>query len=262
MDLKRTIAINQLYPIVSSLTNSLYLDDKAMCYCFLSPASAEQFVKETPDTEVPDYRYSSLDQLKEDCFRLGASSIYVNIKSGDENKDYTEISLNPKHMELGYYNVALNRYIRLFVQTKKSKYLYAMRYCNFIIPAKFKDDSSKLVYSTVKVLKNNHQYFLAFSDKKEYEKWGADRPEWVPLRVTFQELDNICGKHGIFINPLGDKFIVSPSKLDRIRDYDDCDEGNNHLKTLERNNTGNDEYVPSFLLTMTTTNKERNKGEQ
>lgn len=202
-----------MYLIYSSLTNALYINEKRQAAAFRNIADAEGYCKKNTGLYVyKDERPAKA--LYSDSYASGAVS--VNLK--EENGEVKNIRLQEDRLERRFYNGKTNADIARYIYTKDPACLHALCKDRFIVPIKITSRPYvKAVYLTVYDKSRGDErsfYYLAFTDLKEYEKWGRGKEEWAPLMVDFRSLERIGRNHGFIINLMGIRFLLNRKKFD------------------------------------------------
>lgn len=206
-----------MHLIYSSITKSLFISENRTAIIFLDIKDAEKY----RDTNKNIYIYVDKRPKKavySDCYAAGALSIKLTWSEGKEQM----IPLQEDLLERRFYNGKANADIARYLYTKDPACLISMSEDRFIVPIKITNQPYvKAVYLTVYDRNNRSEgsqdfYYLAFTDLKEYEKWGKEKEEWKPLMVDFESLARIGKNHGFIINLMGTRFLLNKKKFEMV----------------------------------------------
>ena len=206
-----------MYLIYSSITKSLYIDEKRQAAAFLDIKDAEKY----RDANENVYIYADERTKKDiysDCYAAGALSVNIANREGKEKF----ISLREDLLERRFYNGKANADIARYAHTKDPACVLSMGKDRFIVPVKITNHPYvKVMYLTAFEKKGRTEdgrnyFYLAFTDLKEYEKWGKGKDEWSPLIVDFKSLARIGKNHGFIINLMGTKFLLNKKKFEMV----------------------------------------------
>lgn len=212
--LTKSIAVNKIICVTSTLTGRPYLDGERMGYIFFSEDAAEDFINTHPASERSGPFYTTPEEIMSRYFAAGAETVKIDTGDRTETVDLYETTLKKR-----YYNNELNACIALFKQTHLPEYLKKLAAYEFIIPARIKEEygEQKIVYATMHA--DDIYVYIAFSDLEEYEEWAGELTGWQPLVVNFDVMCQIAKEHGYVINPVGNHLKLPGDKMEKYREY-------------------------------------------
>ena len=190
-----------------------YIDDNGSTPLFLSADQAKEVLKNISDRVNIQEKVASKSEIYSLCYAVGTKQLELY---SEKEKPKTVI-LNEKMPEInkGYYNNRLNRNIVKLKETKDIKYFYDLKECNFLLPAKVKEDS-KISYAVARIeRKEEEYYYLAFSSFAEYSLWPISK-EWKLVEVNFNALASISHHHPYIINPMGKRLVLTIDQIKQI----------------------------------------------
>ena len=205
-----TLSINPVYLSVFEKTGQPYVTDDDEVFLFLKEEDAENFLKNHPGAVLKEPQYYTVEDLGALCYGAGATKIKVKIP-GKEQERSEDLTQMPKKK---YYNFPLNHDLNLLHETKKKKYLLGFIDKNFIVPVKINPDSDTdiiIEYSIAKMKDKN--YFLAFSNLDEFEKWSEKVKGFSPIEISYSELKELCNDDDCIINIFGARYILTQEKM-------------------------------------------------
>ena len=147
-------------------------------------------------------------------YGCGAERLAIRVNGETET-----VVLDAQRLQLRPYNHKLNGTIAHLKQTKKRGYLEKLAECSFIVPVRIRNSASvQMSYGIVRhKVDSIGQMYLAFSTLDEFTLWRADKEEWDPLAMSFDELYRIAKKDGVMLNPEGNRLILTPEMMSVIR---------------------------------------------
>ena len=209
----KSLESDKLYILNSKQTGKPYLDEERCCYLFRDAKDAGETQNTFPDTFVGDPWFYEREKLAALCYAAGAD--YIKLKIG---KEEAKLPLTAEIVKVGPYNHELAGVLALLKQTRQQRYLKKLALCEFIVAVKIKKNPElEIVYGIVKhTIKEVDPLYLVFSDLEEYNLWATNVPGWSPLKISCRELQRMRGKHGIMINPSGNRMILKAKDLQDI----------------------------------------------
>ena len=199
-----------MYLIFSEKTGAPYIDTDRQAWMFAEKPDAEDFVKENRATSPREYDLSWKAAVSE-CYAAGAEFI-----ADVENGDTTIKKINRDDLERRFYNGEPNANLALYVHTKENLYLQKLKSNRFILPVKIKNIPEVSVEYPIVSARRQPYMYLAFTDLTEFEKWGKDHKEWMPLMVDFSTMKHMGKKHGFLINVYGIMFKLKPEIIEKM----------------------------------------------
>ena len=166
-----------MYLIYSEKTGAPYIDTDRQAWMFAEKPDAEDFVKENRATSPREYDLSR---------------------------------------ERRFYNGEPNANLALYVHTKENLDLQKLKSNRFILPVKIKNIPEVSVEYPIVSARRQPYMYLAFTDLTEFEKWGKDHKEWMPLMVDFSTMKHMGKKHGFLINVYGIMFKLKPEIIEKM----------------------------------------------
>lgn len=208
-----TFDINQIYLLDSTKTGKPYLNEHRNCLIFVRESDAKKKQETLPDTIVSPPKYYKFADLAALCYAAGADGITLCSKDKEET-----FPLEERMLAMQPYNHELCGNLLMLKQTKKQLYLNQLAFCNFIVPVKINNgDEVEIVYGIARhTTEEVGMLYVAFSDLDEFTLWGSTVPGWQPLKTDFRGLMRICGKHGIMLNPSGNRLVLTHEQLNTI----------------------------------------------
>lgn len=214
MSIANTLSINQIYIVTFEKTGQPFITTDGDAIIYLFPDDAKRFLADNPGTALDGPDYYTAENLCSICYAAGAERIKAVMPKGEKER-YEDLSKMPRRK---FYNYSLNRCLNLLHETKKKEYLYEFKDKKFIVPVKINENSNIVIeYSIAKVQDKN--YFLAFSNLDEFAMWSSKVEGYSPLKITYDELVELCKSDDCIINIFGARYILSQDKIARIREH-------------------------------------------
>lgn len=208
--------------IMSVATGLPYLDEKYGCYFFEKKKEAIDFIEDAKIVDGIKLKYEDIKEidsyiLKKIIFQ-GAKIIIVKI---DGEPDYFDIKVSKlKIKDNSYKNSILNGLICQLKQTKKAKYLRAMRKTHFIMPIlvdKRKEGAYPSMHYIYATMGKTKPYYVLFSTLNEFENWNRNQPgKWDCIEIIMEDFNQIRLKNAVVINPMTDKLVLTGKQVDMI----------------------------------------------
>lgn len=208
--------------ITSVITGLPYLDEKYRCYIFEKKREAINFVDDAKLADGIILKYEDINEidsriLKKIVFQ-GAKILTLKF---DGEPDYLDIRVSKlKIKDNSYKNNILNGLICQLKQTKKAKYLRAMRKTHFIMPILVDNrkegayPSMHYIYATMGKTK---PYYVLFSTVDDFENWNRNQSrKWDCIEIIMEDFNQIRLKNAVVINPMTDKLVLTGKQVDMI----------------------------------------------
>ena len=212
MSIENTVSINQIYIVMFEKTGQPYITPEGDSVIYLKPEDANKFISTHPGTVLDGPNFLKTEDLCSMCYAAGATRIEMIMPKG-EQKRYEDLTKMPKRK---FYNHSLNHALNLLHETKRKEYLQELKDQNFIVPVKINNDSNIVIeYSIAKVKDKN--YFLAFSNLDEFDIWASKVQGYKPLKISYDELIELCKADDCIINIYGARYILTQDKIQIIR---------------------------------------------
>lgn len=208
-----------MFLVYSKRTKAPYIDTERQVMMFEIHDDAQKYIGENTDLYIHEDTRGARD-IFSDCYSAGAVFAYIK----KENKDGRKSRIQEEKLRLRFYNGNAAANISLYISTKDPAYLRALREDMFIVPINITNHPTvRAVYLTVynkesASEKDKDYYYVAFTDLREYEKWGREETEWAPLLVDFKSLGRIGRNHGFIINVMSTRFLLSRKKFEIAED--------------------------------------------
>ncbi|RXS72566.1 SseB family protein [Blautia faecicola] len=213
--MKEEIFKNKLFILESTKTNQPFLTQNGECLLFLDPKEATEMAKQYENVRVSDPKFYKIAEFYALCYAAGASSVVLGVGEKKENFLLDE----KRNLPHRFYNHAMVKTVALLKQYGDVAYLWRLASCQFIIPVKIKEESEsvRISYGAVRhMVETSSLLFLAFSNLEEFNLWNTSRGEWKPVLLSFRDFRKICGEHGFFLNPAGNRLIITPDLTKQI----------------------------------------------
>ena len=209
-----TLSINQIYLAIYEKTGQPYITENGDVFVYLKEEDAKRFLEENKGSALKGPDYYKVEDLSSICYGAGAEQIIVKVPGRNQERR-EDLKKMPKKK---YYNFPLNRSINLLHETKKKKYLLEMKNEKFIIQVKINSDSDIVIEYSIAKMKDKN-YFMAFSNLDEFEKWSEKVKDFNPIEISFTELAELCNEDDCIINVFGARYVLSQEKIKMIREY-------------------------------------------
>lgn len=210
-------SLNQIYLLESTKTNQPYITEDGACLFFLHEVDAQIKAQNITDVRVSTPRFYTIDVISKLCYTIGASKMVLFVKGKEE-----EFKLRESQLKCAFYNHQLASVVMQLKQTGLTKYLYDLALCEYIVPAKVQknEDEIHIKYGIVRHITNKEEIlYLAFTNLDEFAIWSTEVGEWSPLIVSYKRLRSICGNSGFFLNPRGNRLIITCNLLKMIDEH-------------------------------------------
>lgn len=212
--MKEEIFKNKLYILESTKTNQPFLTRNGECLLFLDSKEAAGMAKQYENVKVSDPKFYRIAEFYALCYAAGASSVVLEVDNKKENFLLDE----KRNLPCRFFNHTMVKTVALLKQYGDVAYLWELASCQFLIPVKIKEESEsvRISYGAVRhIVETSSLLFLAFSNLEEFNLWTS-RSEWKPVLLSFRDFRKICGEHGFFLNPAGNRLIITPDLLKQI----------------------------------------------
>lgn len=199
---------SQRFVLFSTITGAPYIDPNSAAHAYLSEEAAKK-------ADIPEAGYKRITgtpyELYYLCYKAGAHTLTWHTNTVTQTD-----ALREQDIPIEYYNHALCNVLARIKEFRKKSDMYLLGNCEFLVPAKIEKSPSlvQVIYGIAQRSQEDTEWlYLAFSTLEEYELWRSGQPEeeagrWNPLRLRFSSLREVCGRHGILLNPSGNRLVI------------------------------------------------------
>lgn len=209
--------------VIKSIATGLpYLDEKYRCYLFEKKKEAINFVDDAKMADGIILKYEDINEIDSHILKRivfqGAKFVALKL---DGEPDYFDIKVSKlKIKDNSYKNSILNGLICQLKQTKKAKYLRAMRKTHFIMPIlvdKRKEGAYPSMHYIYATMGKTKPYYVLFSTVNDFENWNRNQPgQWDCIEIIMEDFNQIRLKNAVVINPMTDKLVLTGKQVDMI----------------------------------------------
>ena len=211
---RNLLELGEYYIIMAADTKKPYIDDDRSVYIYDTIGEALAFCKTHPGT-YKDTKPVTLNQrfYCNKFYALGIEKIVLK----KVNKEAIIIPLVREDIKnRQFFNHDGNAHINCLIQSKKKKYLRALKnddlYCPLIIVPRLTKQYQILKYC--KATYNNAEYMILFSTIQEFDSWNETQgKKWKPMKTSLVKIEQ--ERHGlpVLINPFSDHLILSSQNI-------------------------------------------------
>lgn len=209
------LTLTAYYMIMSTTTDKPYMDVNGGCYLFESKGDAEGFCKGLEDKKTAiknSMNYRTLT-LCSQLYKEGFTKIIVKKTKGN----FHQVPIDVADTKRDYYNPECTRNLLMLKQTKKKKYLKALKDTVFLAPMLIETrlpGAYPTLYYSYAEFKNATRYFILFTDTTEFDNWKTKQMyNWKPMELNLAKFGRIRGDESILINPMTDKIILTHQQI-------------------------------------------------
>ncbi len=204
------------YPIYSTITGRLYMDEAKRCYLFEAEQYAKMFCRQVPGCAYRPAEYIKPAQFCTVCNTLGIKVICIKLSVSN---GFDELSVLPTDGKRQHYNAYAMKRLLLLKTTKKRKYLAELDKAKFIAPLIIRSRQPKeyptIHYATATL--GNYTFLPLFTTVQEFEHWKEKaKVPFVPHETTLLELSNARKNLPVIVNMEDDRFVLTDEMLKMI----------------------------------------------
>nr|WP_297765562.1 SseB family protein [uncultured Butyrivibrio sp.] len=209
------LTLNEYYLLLSKITGKPYIDERRNCYLFANKSDAESFCEEIKDTEISEASHYRM-QFITDMHRLGVTNIRVMPRSNS----IEDIPIEESDLKKGYVNIEANFNAIMIKQTRKKKYMKALKRAVFLTPIlidpRLPGRYPEMHYSYA-TTNGEDMYYCLFTTLSEFDEWNKEQPQdWKAVEMPLYKICRIKKKSPVIINPLSDKLILTNAQVSEI----------------------------------------------
>lgn len=221
MDNKSKTERSQWYLLYSTATGKPYIDPHGSVHAYKSEELARQ-------ANIPDTMHKLITttayELFTLCYEAGAATLTWHTYSVTKTD-----ALREQDLPIRYFNHTLCSTLAKIKQFHKKQDMYFLGGCEFLVPVRILHEQAQIqvIYGTAQRSEDDKEWlYLAFSTLSEYEVWrSAAAPDaaWRPLKLRFSSLREVCGSHGVLLNPAGDRLVIPPAWIRAITEKQEAE---------------------------------------
>lgn len=211
------LTVRPYFTILSEVTDDIFVDTAGHAHAIEDSIEADNFIKDFAGVKKSDTSAPVQREHMSKAYGRGADVFEFKTRG----KDPVGLTLDRRDTKRQFYNRDFSRLITLYMETSRKQFLRDMYNTWFLIPVLIdprQEGNLPVVHYTYAVV-DTEEMMVIFSTLQQFNEWnGTQNGQWSPLKMNFNELNEIREGKPVLVNPMHEQMILTLEMLKLVKE--------------------------------------------